>query len=37
VARPWLTQRLDESLRLGCKLSLISAPAGFGKTTLLVE
>jgi LuxR family maltose regulon positive regulatory protein len=37
VPRPWLTGRLDESLRLGCKLSLISAPAGFGKTTLLVE
>ncbi len=33
VARPWLANRLDEGLR--CKLTLVSAPAGFGKTTLL--
>jgi LuxR family maltose regulon positive regulatory protein len=37
VPRPHLTQRLDESLQSGCKLTLVSAPAGFGKTTLLVE
>ncbi len=37
VPRSRLIQRLDESLRLGRKLTLISAPAGFGKTTLLVE
>src|SRR3712207_1577976 len=35
VARPRLTDRLErEAAR---KLTLISAPAGFGKTTLLVE
>jgi LuxR family maltose regulon positive regulatory protein len=37
VPRPRLIERLDEGLRLGCKLTLISAPAGFGKTTLLSE
>jgi LuxR family maltose regulon positive regulatory protein len=35
VARPRLTQRLERER--GRKLTLISAPAGFGKTTLLVE
>jgi len=35
VPRPRLLQRLDEGLRLGHRLTLISAPAGFGKTTLL--
>jgi LuxR family maltose regulon positive regulatory protein len=35
VSRPRLIQRLDAGL--GCKLTLISAPAGFGKTTLLAE
>ena len=35
VPRPRLLQRLDEGLRLGHRLALISAPAGFGKTTLL--
>jgi LuxR family maltose regulon positive regulatory protein len=33
VPRPRLSERLDEGL--GCKLTLVSAPAGFGKTTLL--
>jgi LuxR family maltose regulon positive regulatory protein len=33
VSRPRLTERLDESLNR--KLTLVSAPAGFGKTTLL--
>jgi len=37
VPRPRLIQRLDEGLRLGRKLTLVSAPAGFGKTTLLSE
>src|SRR3712207_3701399 len=33
VPRPYLSKRLEEGI--GCKLTLISAPAGFGKTTLL--
>jgi LuxR family maltose regulon positive regulatory protein len=37
VSRPHLIERLDEGIHLGCKLTLISAPAGFGKTTLLSE
>ena len=37
VSRPRLVARLEEGLRLGCKLTLVSAPAGFGKTTLLSE
>ena len=35
VHRPDLIKRLNDSL--GCKLTLISAPAGFGKTTLVSE
>jgi len=35
VPRPGLVQRLNESLN--GKMSLLSAPAGFGKTTLLCE
>src|SRR5215208_451204 len=35
VARPRLTAKLER--QSGRKLTLISAPAGFGKTTLLVE
>lgn len=35
VLRPRLLQRLDESMHT--KLTLISAPAGFGKTTLVSE
>lgn len=34
ISRPRLVERLGETTR---KLSLISAPAGFGKTTLLAE
>ena len=35
VSRPRLIERLNTGLH--CKLTLISAPAGFGKTTLLSE
>ena len=35
VPRPRLVERLDEGLRRGLQLTLISAPAGYGKTTLV--
>ena len=37
VQRPRLADRLEEALRLGQRLTLISAPAGFGKTTLVTD
>jgi len=37
VPRLRLIERLNQSLHLGQKLTLISAPAGFGKTTLVRE
>jgi LuxR family maltose regulon positive regulatory protein len=37
VPRPRLIERLNEGPRLSRKLALVSAPAGFGKTTLLSE
>ena len=37
VPRPRLIERLNAGIRSGCKLSLVSAPAGFGKTTLVSE
>ncbi len=37
VLRPRLIERLNEGLSASCKLTLISAPAGFGKTTLVCE
>jgi len=37
VHRSRLIERLNEGLSLGCKLTLISASAGFGKTTLVSE
>jgi LuxR family maltose regulon positive regulatory protein len=37
VSRPHLLARLDEGLRLGRRLTLVAAPAGYGKTTLLGE
>ena len=37
VSRPHLVERLNAGPRSGHKLTLISAPAGFGKTTLLSE
>jgi LuxR family maltose regulon positive regulatory protein len=37
VSRPRLIERLDQGLQLDRKLTLVSAPAGFGKTTLVGE
>jgi LuxR family maltose regulon positive regulatory protein len=37
VPRPHLIERLNQGLQLGHKLTLVSAPAGFGKTTLVRE
>src|SRR4030067_707348 len=37
VLRPRLVERLNEGLSASRKLALISAPAGFGKTTLVSE
>jgi LuxR family maltose regulon positive regulatory protein len=37
VPRPRLIERLNQGLHLAHKLTLISAPAGFGKTTLVSE
>ena len=37
VSRPVLIDKLNGSLSAGRKLTLISAPAGFGKTTLVSE
>lgn len=35
VTRPRLRRQLEEGLRLGRPLTLVSAPAGYGKTTLI--
>lgn len=35
VVRPRLIKLLDASVQSGCKLTLVSAPVGFGKTTLV--
>ena len=37
VSRPRLVERLNKGLQQGNKLTLVSAPAGFGKTTLVSE
>jgi LuxR family maltose regulon positive regulatory protein len=37
VPRPRLIGRLNRGFQEDCKLTLISAPAGFGKTTLITE
>ncbi len=35
VSRPRLLQKLDGGLERSCRLTLVSAPAGYGKTTLV--
>lgn len=37
ISRPRLIERLNLGLQLGHKIALISAPAGFGKSTLISE
>ncbi|MDX1415241.1 MAG: LuxR C-terminal-related transcriptional regulator [Candidatus Promineifilaceae bacterium] len=37
VSRPRLIRRLNQGLQQGVRLTLISAPAGFGKTALVTE
>ncbi len=37
VERPRLSNRLDECLHPSCRLVVIAAPAGFGKTTLVTS
>jgi len=37
VQRTHLIQRLNEGLESGCQVTLVSAPAGFGKTTCIGE
>ena len=37
ISRPRLFQALDAGLEPGCLLTLVCAPAGYGKTTLLSE
>jgi LuxR family maltose regulon positive regulatory protein len=37
VIRPRLIERMNEGLSSGCKLTFVSASAGFGKTTLVSE
>ncbi|MDJ0333968.1 LuxR C-terminal-related transcriptional regulator [Salinibacterium sp. G-O1] len=37
ISRSRITRKLDDGMRRGAKLTLISAPAGFGKTTVLSE
>ena len=37
VPRPELAARLDEALEPHCKLALVSAPAGYGKTSLVAS
>jgi LuxR family transcriptional regulator, maltose regulon positive regulatory protein len=37
VARPRLMKQLNEGLSTGRNITVISAPAGFGKTTLITE
>lgn len=36
IQRPFLTQQLNEGLASGSRLTLVSAPAGFGKSTCII-
>ncbi|RPJ39752.1 MAG: hypothetical protein EHM21_15380, partial [Chloroflexi bacterium] len=37
IVRPRLVQRLNDGLHSGCRLTLVCAPAGYGKTTLVSD
>ncbi len=37
IPRPHLIQQINQGLQQGRKLTLVSAPAGFGKTTLIAD
>ena len=37
VERPRLIEKLNRGLERGCPLTLVSAPAGYGKTTLIAQ
>lgn len=37
VPRPHLIEKLNQGIQQGSKLTLVSAPAGFGKTTLIAD
>jgi len=37
VERERLINRLNDGVKSGCRLTLVSAPAGFGKTTLIAD
>ncbi len=37
IPRPHLLEKLNEGLRLSLRVTLVSAPAGYGKTTLLSD
>ncbi|MCB0030346.1 MAG: AAA family ATPase, partial [Anaerolineales bacterium] len=37
IARPLLLQKLTDGVKMGARLTLVSAPAGFGKTTLVAS
>lgn len=37
VVRPRLVEQINKGLQAGCRLTLVSAPAGFGKTTLIAD
>jgi len=37
VPRPRLIEKLNQGLQTGSKLTLVSAPAGFGKSTVVTE